>query len=182
MVDRGTFTNIMHNLDFVDERVRSHAPIDNMTPMPERWQPDNWSVICGRGRECFEHYGNRRFRILVDMDLENYAQAKSKLDKSVIVMKILYTVRDASNQGGFVKQHPETQRWFEVGDEVAREKIGQQFRIALAAKKKSATLETATNESCDSDGSNSCSTSKKKGRPSKSKSAIALSTNASNLT
>jgi hypothetical protein len=182
MVDRGTFTNIMHDLDFVDERVRSHAPIDNMTPMPEGWQPDNWSVICGRGKECFEHYGNKRFRILVDMDLENYARAKSKLDKSLIVMKILDTVRDASNQGGFVKQHSETQRWFEVGDEVAREKIGQQFRIALAAKKKNITQDTATNESGDSDGSSCSNTSKKTGRPSKSKSVIASGTSASNLT
>ena len=55
MVDRGSFTNIMNDLTFLDERVRSHVPIERMTPLAIDWQPDNWSVICGRGKECYEH-------------------------------------------------------------------------------------------------------------------------------
>lgn len=55
MVDRGSFTNMLTDLSFVDERVRSQAPIDRMTPLPDDWTPNSWSVICGRGKECYEH-------------------------------------------------------------------------------------------------------------------------------
>jgi hypothetical protein len=136
MVDRGTFTDFMNDLSFVDERVRSHAPIDSNSPLPEHWVPDSWSVICGRGKECFEHFGNRRFRILVELNNEKYIKATSKLAKSLIVISILDAVREGSQTGGFVKQNPKTKRWFEVGDAVAREKIGQQFRLASMTRSK----------------------------------------------
>ena len=55
MVDRGSFSNFMNDLTHVDGRVRSNAPLDKNTPLPEKWIPDKWSVICGRGRECFDH-------------------------------------------------------------------------------------------------------------------------------
>ena len=49
--------------------------------------------------------GNRRFRILVDLNLEKYENAKTKFDKSVIVTGILDAVREASiSGGGFVRQ------------------------------------------------------------------------------
>ena len=126
----------MNDLSFVDERVRCHAPLDRMTPLPTMWKPDNWSVICGRGRDAFDHVGNRRFRILVDINLEKYSKARSKFEKSMIVVGILDAIRDGSEVGGFVKHDPKSGRYFEVGDEVAREKIGQQFRTALAERRK----------------------------------------------
>ena len=55
MVDRGSFSNYMNDLTHVDGRVRSNAPLDKNTPLPENWIPDKWSVICGRGKECFDH-------------------------------------------------------------------------------------------------------------------------------
>ena len=50
--------------------------------------------------------GNRRFRILVEMNLKTYIASKTKMEKTVIVMKILDTIREGSKQvgGGFVKQ------------------------------------------------------------------------------
>jgi hypothetical protein len=51
-----------------------------------------------------------------------YKAAKSKLDKTTIVMGIVDSVREASGVGGFVRQNPDTKRWFEVGDHIAREK------------------------------------------------------------
>ena len=135
MVDRGSFS-FKNNLTFVDERVRSHAPVSKNVVLPEGWTPSPWSVLCGRGKDCFEAIGNRRFRILVEANLEKYASATSKLAKSIIVMGVLDAIREGSNQiGGFVKQDPKTKRWVEVNDDVSREKIGQQFRVALAQRK-----------------------------------------------
>ena len=136
MVDRGTFD--INNLVFVDERIRATAPVPKNNALPESWTPGPWSVLCGRGKECYNHVGNRRFRVLVEINIEKYASAKSKMDKGVIVMSILDAVREGSNQmGGFVKQDPKSKRWVDVGDEVAREKIGQEFRVKLAQQKKS---------------------------------------------
>lgn len=56
------------------------------------------------------------------------------MEKSVIVIGILDAIRESSNGGGFVKQDTKSQRWFEVGDRAAREKIGQHFRAALSEK------------------------------------------------
>lgn len=69
------------------------------------------------------HSGNRRFRDFVVLKLVEYLQARTKLDKSRIVSDILSFVRDYTPGGGFVKQIDG--RWYEVGDHVAREKVGQ---------------------------------------------------------
>jgi hypothetical protein len=118
--------------------------------------------------------GNRRFRILIDLNMQKYKDAKSKIGKSLIVMSIVDTVREASVIGGFVKkvrlfysrcflrpfamalslpfthyctahtfsfayllywltlQDSSSQRWHEVPDAIAREKVGQQIRETLA--------------------------------------------------
>ena len=131
MVDRGNFSNLMNDLDHVDYRIRSCVPLDGMTPLPVDFQPDCWSVICGRGKKVFNHVGNRRFRALCDQNLEKYAACKSKIEKSVIVMSIVDRIREGSKNGGLVKRDKVSGRWFEVGDSAAREKVGQQLREAL---------------------------------------------------
>jgi hypothetical protein len=122
--------------------------------------------------------GNRRFRILVDLNMQKYKDAKFKIEKSLIVVSIVDAIREASVIGGFVKkvrlflvlprlacflrpfatpnfwrvsrilpltpsrariflyrltlQDPSSQRWHEVPDAIAREKVGQQIRETLA--------------------------------------------------
>lgn len=48
--------------------------------------------------------GNRRFRILIDLNMQKYKDAKSKIEKSMIVMSIVDDVREASVIGGFVRK------------------------------------------------------------------------------
>ena len=137
MMLRASFTTThLNNISaFVDQQVLLRAAERKANKvLPGSWTPDNWSVICGRGKECYEHVGNRRFRLLVDLNLEKYAAAKSKVAKSAIVMSIFDAIIEGSNNGGFVKQDPTTKRWSIVDDDSAREKIGQQFRIQLSQK------------------------------------------------
>jgi hypothetical protein len=154
MVDRGSFRDLSH-LSFVDDRVRSFAYTNIKKSLPDDWAPNAWSVICGRGKECYDHgtsnmfsqqlllllsflhlpvykdpqkqankkasnqtnvpnvhfystllrtaVGNRRFRILIDLNMEKYKDAKSKIEKSLIVMTIVDAVREGSVIGGFVR-------------------------------------------------------------------------------
>jgi hypothetical protein len=72
------------------------------------------AVICGRGKRCYTHIGNERFRQRVATMLDEYSRAKSKLDKSGVLASVVDQVRALSPKGGFVKQD-ENGRWFEVG-------------------------------------------------------------------
>jgi hypothetical protein len=71
--------------------------------------------------------------------LDDYAKAKSKLDKSGVLASLVDQIRAASPNGGFVKQD-ESGRWFEVGDFLAREKTSQAFRDALHERYKSSNV------------------------------------------
>lgn len=111
----------------------------NMTPLPANFEPGPHDVICGRGKKCYNHIGNEKFRQRVLTHLEEYSLAKSKLDKSGVLSKVVDEVRQQSPNGGFVKQD-ENGVWHEVGDFLAREKTSQSFRDALHERYKSSNL------------------------------------------
>ena len=100
--------------------------------------PGPYDVICARGSKAAKHAGNVRFRKTIKDSIPEYAKAKSKLQKSIIVTAIVDSVRDFTPNGGFVKKF-EDGCWYEVGDAVAREKIGQCLRDALHTQYKSST-------------------------------------------
>lgn len=102
--------------------------------MPSYYSPGPYTVLCGRGREFFNSVGNRRFRVIAGIHLARYSRAESRSDKTAIVSSIVGTVRSAG--GAFVKR--EKQQWIEVGDAVAREKVGAYLRDCLHTKYKSA--------------------------------------------
>ena len=93
------------------------------TKLPPSFQPGTFDVICAKGKEAKEHTGNRRFRLLVDMNLEKYKEAKTKIAKSTIVTDIVDAIRTSSPDGGFIKASEGD--WYLVSDHHAREKVGQ---------------------------------------------------------
>jgi hypothetical protein len=91
------------------------------------FQPSDYSVVCGRGKDSFNHVGNRRFRILAGMFIERYSQVDSKAAKSAIVSEIITMIRQAD--GNFCRF--QNGAWFEVEDQYAREKVGALLRDLL---------------------------------------------------
>ena len=59
--------------------------------------------------------GNQRLRRIVESYVEQYSSATTRQDKSDILSAIVDEVRKASPDGGFIKQDPVSERWFEVG-------------------------------------------------------------------
>jgi len=47
-----------------------------MIRLPLEFRPGPFDVICRRGKIAYSHSGNRRFRILVSMHLEEYAKVR----------------------------------------------------------------------------------------------------------
>jgi len=105
--------------------------------LPDSFRPTNYSVVFGRGAECFNATGNRRFRATAQLFLSEYADSKTKLEKSAIVSKLVDLVRESSPEGAFVRYEEGT--WWEVSDAVAREKVGAQLRDLLHTKYRSST-------------------------------------------
>mmetsp|Transcript_8044 Transcript_8044/g.12753 ORF Transcript_8044/g.12753 Transcript_8044/m.12753 type:complete len:419 (+) Transcript_8044:61-1317(+) len=101
--------------------------------LPASFVPGKWDVICQRGKECFEHVGNRRFRMAIDNHLDSYMKVKSRQQKSKIVTSIVEGIKKSAgcNGGGFIRKDLLTRRWFRVSDKLAREKVGQALRDAI---------------------------------------------------
>ncbi len=96
-------------------------------PQTYTFQPSDYSVVCGRGNDCFNHVGNRRFRILAGMYIARYSHTDSKTAKSAIVSKIIAVIHQAG--GMFCKFKKGS--WCEVGDHQAREKVSALLRDLL---------------------------------------------------
>ena len=106
---------------------------DQMTPLPEDFEPKDDDCLVGRRKMYKEAIGNQRFKEIVSTKLDAYLLAVSRLEKSALIDEVIATVRRNANypNGGFVKQHPQTKCWYEVGDFLAKEKTAQAFRDAL---------------------------------------------------
>ena len=101
------------------QRLAKGIAAHNMKELPVDFCLGEHDVICGRGRKCFHHIGNQRFRELVLDMLEKYADSPSKLDKSFIICDVVNTIRTRSPNGGFVKFDTQNGRYYEVGDFLA---------------------------------------------------------------
>jgi len=102
--------------------------------LPADFEPNQFTVMCGRGKEYHDSVGNARFRVIVSMYVDRYAQCSCKSEKSQVVRDVVAYVRNAGGQ--FVKH--QNGRWVEQGDRLAREKTGDMFRNALHTRYSSA--------------------------------------------
>jgi len=107
------------------------------SPSPsKRIVPGPYDVICARGKQAYNHEGNRYFRQIIHQTTEKYAQVESKLQRSMIVTDVVDAIRAKGN--GFLRKHSKGE-WVECTEVMCREKVGQHFRNALGSRYKSST-------------------------------------------
>ena len=112
--------------------------IGSMTPLSTTFAPGPYDVICTKGRKAKTHTGNVRFQSILSQEYaQKYANADSKLSKSLLVSEIIDRVRHTSPNGGFVKQNTKTGQWYEIGDANARDRVSQWLRDSLSGQYKS---------------------------------------------
>jgi hypothetical protein len=97
------------------------------------YKPSRFSVICGRGKDSYDHVGNHHFRELASMFVARYARASNKADKSEIVSEMVGIIHQAD--GIFCKF--EKGAWCKVGDHYAREKAGALLRDMVHSQQSS---------------------------------------------
>ncbi|CAB9519535.1 Nitrilase family, member 2 [Seminavis robusta] len=118
----------------IAETVSKSCPGNSeMRKLQPGFKPSSLDVICKRGKTAYNH--NLHFRELIETHLDKYANASSKLEKSLVVSDVVETIRRGSPDGGFVREVDGV--WCEVGDAIAREKCGGAFRDQLSHKYKS---------------------------------------------
>lgn len=106
--------------------------------MPSSYQPGPHDVVCGRGQKIHKHLGNRRFRLRIDEYIDRYISTKARADKAELLMKVVNEIRD--HGGHFILQKSKTKGgrkfWYDIGDKMAREKVGHSFRDANAERRR----------------------------------------------
>ena len=71
--------------------------------LPVDYEPSSYTVLVGRSRDCQEHVGNKRLRVIVSSHLQEYNAAADKIGKTAIVSKVYDAIRAANPLGHFVK-------------------------------------------------------------------------------
>ena len=104
----------------------------NMLPMD--FEPSNNDVLCGRGNVYSNHYGNQFFGKVIRDNITVYKEATSRPDKIKVVDGILDQIRD--NGARFTKVDTQTERWYELNDVQAHQKIGHAIRDTIRLLRK----------------------------------------------
>jgi hypothetical protein len=104
------------------------------TPLGQSFSPGLHDVICARGKQAFNHIGNKQLRAIIELSRDAYGTASTKAERSAVVSGVVEAIR--ANGAGFVKQEKNGQ-WIAVSGNLVREKVGQQLREAVGSKYKS---------------------------------------------
>ena len=84
-----------------------------------------YDILCGRGRRSWNNVGNRRFRVIVNLNLKRYSDAPRRQDKSAVIQSIITMIQQDMG-GRFLK--PKNGELIELGKRETHEKVGHALR------------------------------------------------------
>jgi len=96
-------------------------------PLKNIPHPHPHDVLCGRGGGTNAHIGNSHWRMLVSTNKELYVTLP-KRQKMLLSKSIVNAVRSQHPPGRFLQKDPQTELWYDVGDQRAQEKTSQALR------------------------------------------------------
>ena len=84
-----------------------------------------YDIICGRNSTAFNNIGNRRFRVTIALNLKRYMAAKSRQEKTQVILSVLHLLRrDVGAR--FIKKKGD--QFEDLNDAQAREKVAHALR------------------------------------------------------
>ena len=101
---------------------RNHPVVMVSLPHPN-------DVLFGRGGRTNHHWGNKKFRKIVEKHKQQYCNERKRCRKRELARKIIDWVRYQQDPPGrFLKYDDDDGAWRDVGDKEAREKTSQSLR------------------------------------------------------
>jgi hypothetical protein len=88
-----------------------------------------YDILCGRHKESFNHTGNRRFRVLINLNLQRYIDSPSRSDRADLIRSL---VRELRNEAGVRFFKKKGSIFVELSEEKCREKVGHALRDTFA--------------------------------------------------
>lgn len=85
-----------------------------------------FDVICGKCSLAFNNVGNRRFRVVIGMNVQRYLAAQTRTAKSHVIQSVVKLFQDDIG-ANFVKQGADG-KFVPVSDKVVRQKVGHALR------------------------------------------------------
>jgi hypothetical protein len=121
-------TTCMDDAELQQVLPESDERFDNQSNLIFVEEPHDHDVLCGRGGSINSHPGNERFRQLVEKRKRVYLTARFKREKRLIANSILSEIRSIDPPGRFLSRDPKSGKWYDIGDEKARDKTSQALR------------------------------------------------------
>jgi hypothetical protein len=119
--------------------------------LPEDYKPSVTDILCGRGRACLEHSGNKIFSEVVRANAQKYIEAPKRVDKGIVVSSVVDSIKASGIR--FIKQDKHSKLYYELSHDQAHEKTGHAIRDLLktdtppAGRKIAKTILTVDTES-----------------------------------
>lgn len=118
-----------------EQQHRQQLQHENIREAQAETLPSSFDIICGRGKGVYDRPANKQFREQVHSSLTDYMNAKTKVDKSIVITNVIETILDSNEQQEvrvrFVKKDALTRAWVELSYEEVREKVGHAMRAAV---------------------------------------------------
>jgi hypothetical protein len=84
--------------------------------------PNDYDILLGRGPDCWNHQGNKQFRITIG----NYQELYHSISKRAEKVKLVARIVDAIHASGarFLKRKNDSDEWKDVERKTCIEKVG----------------------------------------------------------
>ena len=150
-----TFQSIPMEEFFMPDARDSTSSRVELIPHPAAFiMPSNYDVLCGSGQAFFHHIGNRRFRIVVEMNIQRYEKEYRKVERGEIceihelVAEINQSIARCEPQGRFLAMDMNTGWWRVLSPMYSQLKIEQTLLQCMQVKQReyqlAAAIEAAT--------------------------------------
>ena len=97
-------------------------------------EPTAFDIQLGKEKNIFNHSGNRRFRTMINNQLETYIAAPTKSSKSKLIRQVHADMQKSGYR--FLRRNSTTGIWYEIEKHEAREKVSHALRDRVREQQK----------------------------------------------
>jgi len=116
-----------------DERSEEKSEDEKKPSLIKADDIKSYDILCGRDKATFNNVGNRRFRVLVSLNIPRYEKATTKAQKASMIK---YICNIFQNEVGirFLKKHKNGEGYYELSGSEVRKKVGHALRDMSVAR------------------------------------------------